>query len=300
MQRLNVDRKTCLKIALYKLVIASQHGLLLSDNNLFNFGVVDNTVIIIDIGSGTVQPHAIQRSAMTTSIRKWWNKLQWHCWPGEIEEIRAIWELHSMDEITQKFCNMHLRPKSTRPAPPPFPPPRFIRSAEIPAGAITQAPSVWAWLDEETADDDLQWLLKNYLFDKLASLKLLQSGQAVPLEQEEKQPPHIRLETLIKLTEQKRSKWIQNTNDILPDETLKLLLDEWKDDYESWMNQKTQDEWRRLQRSNRREWTRVRFGNFLFKICGFYHLVIFWLYVHASPTTLSIFRQVFCEERSSV
>ena len=210
------------------------------------------------------------------------------------------WELHSMDEITQKFCNMHLRPKSTRPAPPPFPPPRFIRSAEIPAGAITQAPSVWAWLDEETADDDLQWLLKNYLFDKPASLKLLQSGQAVPLEQEEKLPPHIRLETLIKLTEQKRSKWIQNTNDILPDETLKLLLDEWKDDYESWMNQKTQDEWRRLQRSNRREWTSVRFGNFLFKICGFYHLVIFWLYVHASPTTLSIFRQVFCEETSSV
>ena len=96
------------------------------------------------------------------------------------------------------------------------------------------------------------------------------------------------------------SKWIQNTNDILPDETLKLLLDEWKDDYESWMNQKTQDEWRRLQRSNRREWTSVRFGNFLFKICGFYHLVIFWLYVHASPTSLSIFRQVFCEETSSV
>ena len=140
----------------------------------------------------------------------------------------------------------------------------------------------------------------NYFFDKLASLKLLQSGQAVPLEQEEKQSPHIRLETLIKLTEQKRSKWIQNTNDILPDETVKLVLDEWKDDYESWMSQKTQDEWWRLRRSNRLEWTNVRFGNFLFKICGFYHLVIFWLYVHASPTTLTIFRQVFCEETSSV
>ena len=47
----NVDRQACLKIALYQQVRAGQHGLLLSDNNLFNFGVVDNTVVIIDIGS---------------------------------------------------------------------------------------------------------------------------------------------------------------------------------------------------------------------------------------------------------
>ena len=62
MQGLNVDRKACLKIALYKHVIAAQHGLLLSDNNLFNFGVVDNTVVIIDIGSRCLQPQAIPKS----------------------------------------------------------------------------------------------------------------------------------------------------------------------------------------------------------------------------------------------
>ena len=159
---------------------------------------------------------------------------------------------------------------------------------------------MWAWLDEETADDDLQWLLKNYLFDKLASLKLLQTGQAVPLEQEEKQPPHIRLETLIKLTEQKRSKWIQNTNDILPHQTLKLLLDEWKADYKAWMNQSAQDEWHRTPHSQRHEFTRVRFRNFFFKICGCYHLVIFWLRVQASWTSLCILQEVFDEERSGV
>ena len=119
-----------------------------------------------------------------------------------------------MDEITQKFCNMHLRPKSIRPAPPPFPPPRSIGSAVIPAGAITQAPSVWALLDqpsaneafeEPPANDALKWLLETCRFDSLASLKLLQTGKTVPLERDERQPPHIRLQTLINLTEQKRS-----------------------------------------------------------------------------------------------
>ena len=37
MQGMDVDRKACLKLALYKQVKAAQHGLLLSDNNLFNF-----------------------------------------------------------------------------------------------------------------------------------------------------------------------------------------------------------------------------------------------------------------------
>ena len=308
MQRLNVDRKTCLKIALYKQVIAAQHGLLLSDNNLFNFGVVDHTVVIIDTGSRTVEPRAIQKSRMNTSIRKWWYKLKWQCGPGELEEIRAIWQLHSLDEIAQQFCNMHLRPESTRPAPPPFPPPPFIGSVEKPAGAITQAPSVWALLEEPPANDALeppatdalQWLLEKFLFGRLASLKLLQTGETVPLEQEEEQPSHIRLQTLINLTEQKRSKWIQNTNDILPDDTMKLLLDDWKADYTSWMNQKAQDEWWSVEWNKSRQWTRVRFRNFLFKICGCYHLVIFWLRVQASWTSLCIFQQVFDEERTGV
>ena len=87
MQRLNVDRKACLKIVLCKQVIAAQHGLLLSDNNLFNFGVVDNTVVIIDIGSRCLQPQAIPKSTMNTgAIQKWWQKLALQCRPGEPEE----------------------------------------------------------------------------------------------------------------------------------------------------------------------------------------------------------------------
>ena len=111
MQRRSVDRKACLKIALYKQVIAAQHGLLLSDNNLFNFGVVDNTVVIIDIGSRCLQTHAISKGTMNTSaIQGWWHKLAWQCRPGEPEECRAIWQhSNSLDEVAQLQCKTRLR-----------------------------------------------------------------------------------------------------------------------------------------------------------------------------------------------
>ena len=114
---------------------------------------------------------------MTTSIRKWWRKLAWQCQPGEVEECRAIWHNRSLDEVAQQLCNTRLRPLSTRP---------FIGSVEQSAGAITQAPSVWAFLEEPRAmeeppaNDALQWLLDKFLYGKLASLKLLQTGETIP------------------------------------------------------------------------------------------------------------------------
>ena len=147
MQRRSVDRKACLKIALYKQVIAAQHGLLLSDNNLFNFGVVDNTVVIIDIGSRCLQPHAIPKSTMnTTAIKKWWHRLVRQCRPGEHEECCAIWQRStSLDEVAQQLCNTHLRPLSTGPV---------IDSVEQPGVAITDGESDVDRRSESGADFD--------------------------------------------------------------------------------------------------------------------------------------------------
>ena len=96
---------------------------------------------------------------------------------------------------------------------------------------------------EPPANDALQWLLEKYLWGSLSSLKLLQTGETVPLEQDEEQPAHISLQTLMNLTEQKRSKWIKDTNDILDKKTFKLVYDDWKDDYKAWMNESSQNEW---------------------------------------------------------
>ena len=77
-QGLNVDVKACIKLALYKQLIAAQNGLLLSDNNLFNLGVLDDTVVIIDRGSRSRQTRPISKGAMTHMAinKKWWQKLE--------------------------------------------------------------------------------------------------------------------------------------------------------------------------------------------------------------------------------
>ena len=136
----------------------------------------------------------------------------------------------------------------------------FTDSVEQLVPAISQSPSVWALLEqdpawalreEDTAHVALQWLLNDCFFGKLGSLKLLQTGETIPFEEDEEQLPHIRLETLIKITEQKRSKWIRNPNEILPEEILKRVLDEWKADYLAWMNQSSQNRWYTIARSQR-------------------------------------------------
>ena len=104
MQGLNVDREDCLKMALYKQVIAAQNGFQLSDNNLCNFGVVDNTVVIIDTGRSSLQPDAIPKSTMNTAIRKWWYKLKSQCEWSELEECLAIWQNNnSLEEVAEEL-----------------------------------------------------------------------------------------------------------------------------------------------------------------------------------------------------
>ena len=66
------------------------------------------------------------------------------------------------------------------------------------------------------------------------------------------------------------------------------------------MIQSAQDEWYRIKHAKRHEFERTRFRNFLFKMCGCYELVIFWLRVQASWTSLNIFHDVFSEERTGV
>ena len=113
-QQMNADRKGCIKIALYKQIVAAQHGLLLSDNNLFNFGVVDNTVVIIDLGSRPLQPHALAKSFVNDKgMRKWWKKLEWQCVEkSDWEECQYMWTRPgaTLDGVARQLCEVQLPP----------------------------------------------------------------------------------------------------------------------------------------------------------------------------------------------
>ena len=154
---------------------------------------------------------------------------------------------------------------------------------------------MWTMLEETEDLNSVEWLLNKCLFGKLAPLKLLQSGVTVPLEDGERQSACSRLETAIKVTVQRRSRYVQNPDDILSEDTVGKLLKQWKDDYRSWMNQASQRDWYRLEVEERHVFERTRFRVFLWKMCGHYDLVRFWLRVPASWMSLRIFKQVYVD-----
>ena len=142
--------------------------------------------------------------------------------PG-VDECRSIWldSGHTLEEVAQQLCDTRLDPWDTFPV---------IDNVQQPDAGITQAPVVWTMLEETDDPESVERVLNSYLWGKLAALKLLQTGVTVPLEQAETYSASIRLETLIKVTEQRRSNYVRNPNDILPEDTVTELLNDWKGD----------------------------------------------------------------------
>ena len=290
---LHVDRKACLKIALYKQILAAKRGLLFADNNLFNFGVIANTVVIIDAGDRDLQPQAITKGNLNYgAIHKWWKKLAWQCKSEDFAECRTIWQYsQSLDEVAEQLKDVCLSCDALQ-----------LENSSVaqPAAAITQTPSVWSLLEpaEDTngSDGAVQWLLTKCFHGKLGSLKLLQTGEVIPLENGEFQPPNMRLETLIVLTQERRRRWIRCDEEIMPLRKLQKLLRQWRLDKRSWMSEAGQADWHKHSAECQHHLLRSRFRAFLFHMCGCYELVIFWLRVKPSWHSLCIFYDVFAQE----
>ena len=198
---------------------------------------------------------------------------------------------HTLEEVAQQLCDTRLDPWTTVPV---------IDNVQQPDAGITQAPLVWTMLEETDDPESVEWVLNSYLWGKLAPLKLLQTGVAVPLEQDETYSASIRLETLIKVTKQRRSNYVNHPNDILSEDTLTELLNDWEDDYTAWMNQSSQRTFYRLEVSQRREWTKNRFRNFIFRLGSNDDLVRFWLRVPASGMSLRIFKEVVVDGEKEI
>ena len=296
----DADRKACLKIALYKQVVVAQHGLLLSDNNLFNCGVIADTgsgvtVAIIDMGSNLPEAHPIKKSTMNDkAMTGWWQKLRWALAnPSDADECHSIWTdaaNYDLDLVARQVCNTVLRPASS--------------TAEQSAAAgspITSAPASWDLLanaaangDSEFDQNSLRWLLDTYVFNKVACLKLLQNGQAIPVGPFERQPPILRLETFIRLTKERRSEVTKDPDEILSFDTVERIIAAWRKNWWSWMlGEETKKKWWDTWGDKREDFEKCRFRTFIFQMCGSRNLLKFWLHVPASYSTLVIFQHCF-------
>ena len=191
-----------------------------------------------------------------------------------------------LEPVAAELCHVRLDPHTMVPC---------IDNVQQPDTGITHAPSVWTMIEETNDPAAVEWLLEKCLQGQLGTLKLLQTGVVVPLEHEEQYSASIRLEMLIKITQQRRSRYYDHPNDILPEDTVTDLLNEWKEDYSSWMTESSQRGWWAAPHRERHEYTRKQFDTFLWRMCGHYYLVVFWLYVPASWRSLRIFMQIFVD-----
>ena len=53
-------------------------GLLISDNGLFNFGVLTGRVVLIDAGSRQCEDSPLHKTRLTASLKRFWSKLNWY------------------------------------------------------------------------------------------------------------------------------------------------------------------------------------------------------------------------------
>ena len=157
--------KICILGAIHAMVTAHSKDHILSDNALFNFGMVQDNVVIIDAGSRRKSSKMARGEFNKLVMRRFWSKAEMLVQPTELEVHRQQWISAGLDMLTvlqtyekrwQKLCN----------AEQPFP---VLNSLEVPGSSSAEQPgtcphvaSVLDSLDTET----LEWLTETYLWDK--------------------------------------------------------------------------------------------------------------------------------------
>ena len=153
------------------------------------------------------------------------------------------------------------------------------------ASACPHVASVMDSLDTQT----LNWITQTYLWDKLA--KYGRSDDGYTRQQDRVHTAAEKLEQLISETLARREIHCNNpAQDIVDEHKLKVILDEWKNDYEHWMHpDKLNGTWW----MTRQEWHQFLCSTFrvhLFHIMGSYEMAIFFIVAPFNNENLDIFR----------
>jgi len=100
-----------------------------------------------------------------------------------------------------------------------------------------------------------------------------------------------KLEELILETRAHRAPHCRHSDDdILEEDTLKDILDDWKDNYQQWMRPETLDQSRTLAPQKWHQRIRTAFRSHLFQIVGSFEMVVFFIVAPFSNENLLVFR----------
>ena len=276
--------RRCIAGTIRVMLRAATQGHHLSDNGLYNFGMIQSNVVIIDAGS-RIKCDMTKGDFNKTCMRKFWPKLNAFVQQSHFTSFQRTWQSHDTiydaSEAFEALWN-DLSNESS--------------SAEQSAHAFKECktyPHVFAVLNDIEATT-LDWLVRTFLWDRVAYYgpaadDTLRKGNV-------KYTAVEKLENLITETQERR--YLSCTHDHVMTETeLGNALNAWKECYSTWMHPESlakayedrlpQNKWQQL--------LRKQFRSHLFHLCGSYELTLFCLVAPFTIQNLDLFRQ--CIER---
>jgi len=289
----------CIPGAIRAMLLAHTRNHILSDNALFNFGMLHGSVVIIDAGSRSQQQYAgggwTKGAFNQTCMLKFWSKAQALVHPEKLNVYKEQWRTAwNMSEALQRFENMWEQLRSAEQSAAVLdslevPNSPVLNSLQVPSVSPSTCPHVAALLDSIDTDT-FDWLTQEYLWGKVAHYGPSSDG-CYRQQDNRTYTAAEKLEHFITETHTRRVAHCENPDDhICTESELDVILHEWKEDYNQWMRPES------LEATWTMTWTqwhstlRRRFRSQLFQFVGSYEMAVFFLVAPFNADNLFTFR----------
>ena len=216
--------KMCILGAIHAIVTAHSREHILSDNALFNFGMVQGNVVIIDAGSRRKSSKKTKGEFNRLVMRRFWSKAQTVVQPADLEVHREQWTSAGLDMLTV----LQTYEKSWQKLRNAEQPGEVVELAmEVPNCTSSACPHVASVLDSLDTDT-LDWLTETYLWGDVPRYGRSSDGYTRQ-QQDRVCTAAEKLEQLISETHAQRVDHCDNpAEDTLEEDKLKVILDSWK------------------------------------------------------------------------
>ena len=199
---------------------AAKHGHTMSDNAMFDFGLLGNEIVIIDAGARHLTPEMSKRDFNVTTMRKLWGKLRIHGNVTDLAVYQAAWQkagdmVRARATFDALWAASHgLVVDNTGSAEQP-----------APQAVATCVPHVATLLDD-ISDESLNWLLTEFLWGTVSQYALVNEpqyfGQALTIRTVRYHEDHhcsaeVKLDMAIALTRERRERFCSHPQHRHPD-----------------------------------------------------------------------------------
>ena len=275
----------CIPGAVRAMLIANCNQHILSDNGLFNFGMVNDNVLIIDAGSRFGQPQLSRGEFNKKVMIPFWSKAQTIIHPATLNFYREEWQMAGVDMVTA-LQTYETRCQELRSDSRYF---SVLNGLEERNSTTAECPHVASVIDSLDYDT-LDWLTHKYLWGDVAEYG--PSSDGYTRQQDSSYTAAQKLEQLISETHEQRVIHCNNSaEDILNEDELKVVLHAWKNDYKQWMRPETLNETWGMTHQQWHVFLRKTWRTHLFQMVGSYEMALFFVVAPFNNENLLVFRR---------